>query len=155
MLTECAWCRSEVKLETGEGENGICASCLVDVGGIHHTDVSNFPRSFVDGLPLGTIILSNDDTIISYNLAESAITGMTPDEVEGKNFFKDIAPCTAVQDFQGVVENMRNMGEDSQERIEFTFNHRNFKAYVNILFTYYSQADYTIINVKQLEGTKL
>ncbi|MHA2502243.1 MAG: PAS domain-containing protein [Candidatus Kariarchaeaceae archaeon] len=155
MLTECAWCRNTINVEDSPSSNGICTSCLVDVGGIEHTDVSSFPRSFIDALPLGAIVLANDDTIISYNLAESEITGMAPDTVEGKNFFVDVAPCTAVRAFQGVVEKMRNAGKDSQESIEFTFNHQRFKCYVSILFTYYAQADYTIINVKQLEGTAL
>jgi photoactive yellow protein len=38
--------------------------------------------------------MSEDGTVTSYNLAESRLSGLTPANVVGRNFFSSVAPCT-------------------------------------------------------------
>jgi photoactive yellow protein len=55
----------------------------------------------LDELPFGAIRLDKDGKILSYNTTESKLTGRDPKRVIGRNFFKDVAPCTNVQAFAG------------------------------------------------------
>ena len=55
----------------------------------------------LDALPFGAIRLDRDGTILSYNAREAAITGRDPHKVIGRNFFREVAPCTNVQAFAG------------------------------------------------------
>ena len=55
----------------------------------------------LDALPFGAIRLDANGTILSYNHAESQLTGRDPKRVIGKNFFAEVAPCTNVQAFAG------------------------------------------------------
>lgn len=55
----------------------------------------------LDRLPFGAIRLDERGTILSYNLAEASLTGRDPPTVVGRNFFRDVAPCTNVQEFAG------------------------------------------------------
>ncbi|MEM1349819.1 MAG: PAS domain-containing protein [Myxococcota bacterium] len=58
----------------------------------------------LDQLPYGLIILDANGDILFYNETEGKYVGMTPEEVTGLNFFKEVAPCTQVQAFQGRFE---------------------------------------------------
>jgi photoactive yellow protein len=55
----------------------------------------------LDALPFGVIELAADGTILTYNAGEAELSGRKPEKVIGKNFFTDVAPCTAVRDFHG------------------------------------------------------
>ena len=55
----------------------------------------------LDALPFGAIRLDKTGKILSYNMAESRLTGRDPKRVIGRNFFTDVAPCTNVQAFAG------------------------------------------------------
>ncbi|GAK34475.1 hypothetical protein JCM17846_17210 [Iodidimonas nitroreducens] len=55
----------------------------------------------IDKLAFGAIQLDKNGTVIQYNAAEGEITGRDPSAVLGKNFFKDVAPCTATPEFEG------------------------------------------------------
>jgi photoactive yellow protein len=58
----------------------------------------------LDGLAFGAIQLDKDGKILSYNAAEAKITGRRPEDVIGKNFFKEVAPCTRRPEFYGVFK---------------------------------------------------
>ena len=55
----------------------------------------------LDALPFGAIRLDLQGNILRYNRFESNLAGVRQGRAVGKNFFKDIAPCTDVQDFFG------------------------------------------------------
>jgi photoactive yellow protein len=48
----------------------------------------------LDALSFGVVAMSEDGTVTSYNLAESQLSGLTPSNVIGRNFFSSVAPCT-------------------------------------------------------------
>lgn len=56
----------------------------------------------IDQLAFGAIQLDADGKILYYNAAEGQITGRKPQEVIGKNFFREVAPCTNNPKFHGV-----------------------------------------------------
>jgi photoactive yellow protein len=58
----------------------------------------------LDKLAFGAVELDKDGIIIRYNATEGLITGRDPKAMVGKNFFKDIAPCTNRPDFKGVFD---------------------------------------------------
>ncbi len=55
----------------------------------------------LDGLAFGAVQLDRDGRILSYNAAEGEITGRRPEDVKGKNFFTEVAPCTNTDEFYG------------------------------------------------------
>src|SRR5688572_21856946 len=58
----------------------------------------------LDELPVGIIQLDREGTVLQYNSTESSLARIDRDQVVGRNFFQEIAPCTAVRDFQGRFE---------------------------------------------------
>ena len=72
------------------------------------TDIDNvlsrMNASQIDKLAFGAVQLDANGTILAYNSAEGEITGRNPKEVVGKNFFKDVAPCTRSPKFEGVFK---------------------------------------------------
>lgn len=52
----------------------------------------------LDSLPFGVIVVDRNGTIVEYNEYEQQLAGRIAD-VKGKNFFKDVAPWAADNDF--------------------------------------------------------
>ena len=77
----------------------------------------------IDNLPFGAIQLDATGRIMTYNLMEGNISGRDPRAVIGKNFFKDVAPCTSTPSFEGVfhagvrADNLNTM-------FEYTFDYQ-------------------------------
>jgi photoactive yellow protein len=73
----------------------------------HAVDTSQIERiqsmteDRLDQLPFGAIQLDTDGRILSFNHHEERLTGRKAENVVGKNFFEEVAPCTNVQDFAG------------------------------------------------------
>ncbi|MEL6180096.1 MAG: PAS domain-containing protein [Myxococcota bacterium] len=53
------------------------------------------------GLPYGLIVLNASGDILFYNETESNLAGFERERVTGKNFFREVAPCTRVKEFEG------------------------------------------------------
>jgi photoactive yellow protein len=76
-----------------------------------------------DKLAFGAIELDATGTVLKYNSAEGAITGRDPKSVIGKNFFRDVAPCTATPKFKGVFESgVKN--NDLNTIFEYVFDYQ-------------------------------
>lgn len=56
--------------------------------------LQNMSGSEIDKLTFGAIQLDDSGKILFYNAKESEITGRNAKDVIGKNFFKEVAPCT-------------------------------------------------------------
>ena len=63
--------------------------------------IANMSRDEVDELVYGAVELDAAGIILSYNRAESELTGRKAQDVIGRNFFQDIAPCTDTNEFSG------------------------------------------------------
>lgn len=55
----------------------------------------------LDALPFGVIQLDGHGLIQRYNAAESRLSGRSPAAVIGRDFFRDVAPCTNLPAFRG------------------------------------------------------
>ena len=90
-------------------------------------DIENTLANMKDGdlnnLAFGAIQLDADGNILQYNAAEGDITGRDPKAVIGKNFFKDVAPCTDSKEFSGrFKEGVKN--GDLNSMFEYTFDYQ-------------------------------
>lgn len=66
--------------------------------------MSKMSAKDINTLAFGAIQLDSLGKILTYNAAEGAITGRDPGTVIGKNFFRDVAPCTNTSKFKGVFD---------------------------------------------------
>ncbi|MAQ18920.1 MAG: hypothetical protein CMN30_29500 [Sandaracinus sp.] len=78
-------------------------------------------RGGLDGLPFGVVELDARGVITSYNAAEARMTGLAPADVVGRPFFREVAPCTAVPEFEGRFRRGVAAGE-LDAAFEFDFN---------------------------------
>jgi photoactive yellow protein len=76
----------------------------------------------VDELAFGAVQLDAKGTILQYNAAEASITGRDAKAAIGKNFFREIAPCTSTPRFKGVFDKGVREG-DLNTMFEYTFDY--------------------------------
>ncbi|MYL24451.1 photoactive yellow protein [Vreelandella massiliensis] len=77
----------------------------------------------LDELAFGAIQLDKDGKILQYNAAEGGITGRDPKSVIGKNFFKEVAPCTQGKEFEGRFKEGVKSG-DLNTMFEYVFDYQ-------------------------------
>ncbi len=75
----------------------------------------------LDDAPFGVIVVDHAGTILEYNAYERSMTGIGNRPVIGLNFFTDVAPCTAIREFQGRFGDFLESNETSIEPFEFVF----------------------------------
>ena len=97
-------------------------------------ELFDLPDEAIDALPFGLIAVSADGTIEQYNAYESKLARLPKERVIGRHFFRDVAPCTAVRDFQGRFERFVNEPGDGAESFDFVFQFPFGRQRVNITF---------------------
>jgi photoactive yellow protein len=88
----------------------------------------------LDSLPFGVITLDRSGRIVEYNQYESNLSGLSHDSVVGRNFFTDVAPCTALLEFQGRFTEWLESHETSIEPFSFVFRFPGRRTNVNVVF---------------------
>ena len=83
-------------------------------------EVGNLSADELDALPFGAILLDAEGVIQAYNRAEEKISGRRREDVVGRNFFAEVAPCTRVRRFFGAFTNGVER-RDLNEVFDFTF----------------------------------
>ncbi|HET7435990.1 MAG TPA: PAS domain-containing protein [Thermoanaerobaculia bacterium] len=63
--------------------------------------IDSFTPQQLDALPFGAIQLDGDGTILQFNEYEANLSNRRAPETIGRNFFRDVAPCTNVREFYG------------------------------------------------------
>lgn len=101
-----------------------------------------------DALPCGLIVLDSSGVVIGYNAAESRLSRIDRDRVVGRNFFADIAPCTGVQDFAGVYQQMVATGYPERAQFDFLFRFRHGDRPVSITMAYFPRLEQGILLVE-------
>ena len=79
----------------------------------------------LDALPYGVIALDADGTILRYNLYESRFARLDRNQVFGRNFFAEVAPCTRTEAFEGRFRSFvaASTGGDARiERFDYLFD---------------------------------
>lgn len=103
----------------------------VDVG-----QLSQLSAEQLDTLAYGVIRLDARGRVLAYNDTESRMAGMPKEQVIGRNFFTDLAPCTRVKDFEGRYRDFVNGRQGlSMESFEFVFRFERGHQRVLIIFT--------------------
>lgn len=75
----------------------------------------------LEDFPLGVARLALDGTILFFNRAELALMNRKKEDTEGKNFFRDVAPCTAVKSHQGRFSAFVANAEAGSETFDFFY----------------------------------
>jgi photoactive yellow protein len=63
--------------------------------------IDSMTESELDQLPHGAVQLGTDGTVLKFNAYESKLANLEKKRVIGRNFFREVAPCTDVQEFYG------------------------------------------------------
>lgn len=64
-------------------------------------EVDGFSNGQLDALPFGAIQLDRDGKILRFNEYEANLSNRRAPDTVGRNFFRDVAPCTNVREFHG------------------------------------------------------
>ncbi|RUO80736.1 photoactive yellow protein [Idiomarina tyrosinivorans] len=84
--------------------------------------LASMDKDQLDNVAFGAIQLDANGKILQYNAAEGDITGRSPDQVIGKNFFTDVAPCTNSPEFKGKFDQGVKEG-NLNTMFEYTFDY--------------------------------
>lgn len=139
----CAWCSIQLKRGGLHSplSHGICLPCMAATTGDPIEDLSHVPPEVLDALPYGAIQIAGDGTVTAYSRGESELSGLSSERVIGKNFFREIASCTAVKEFQGAFEDLRSKGENGRAKLRFVFTFARRSKLVEIAMVYHSATD--------------
>ena len=88
----------------------------------------------IDELPFGVIVVDRKGNIVEYNRYESDMTGFSRERVVDRNFFHDVAPCTAIREFEGRFDDFLSSHDTSIEPFEFVFPFSKGAQRVTIVF---------------------
>lgn len=75
----------------------------------------------LDQLPVGVITLDLTGKIKRYNKTEAELARLDQRAQIGKDFFIDVAPCTANPDFEGRFRKLASKAEGGVETFDFVF----------------------------------
>lgn len=117
---------------TARDEEGIpyiiCRSCFNRM-----LKVSPTYKRQLDELPFGVIDLDREATILAFNKTEAELAKLQAEKVIGRNFFTEVAPCTAVKEFEGRFQEFMH-NDEQMMRFDFTFSFKDAPVAVDIFF---------------------
>jgi len=106
----------------------------------------------LDALPVGAIQLDREGTILQFNEYEANLSNRRAPDTVGRNFFRDVAPCTNVREFYGrFVEGVRRGALEESFDYLFAFEPRPRNVRVTL---YYSGPTATVwVFVQERNGS--
>ncbi len=110
------------------------------------------PVERLDELPFGAIVIDEIGTIREYNEYETRLSHLQREAVVGKNFFRDVAPCTAVQAFEGRMRAFLRTNDRVSESFDYFFPFVHGAATVEITFVRLPAAGGILIAVERKEA---
>lgn len=103
----------------------------IDVGVVRQLSVEQ-----LNGLPYGVVVVDREGTVLVYNDTESRLAAVPRDRVLMRNFFRDVAPCAQVKEFEGRFQAFaRGETRSAVEQFDFVFNFASGAQQVTIIFT--------------------
>jgi photoactive yellow protein len=81
--------------------------------------VDDLPGARLDALPFGAIQLDTEGTILQFTEYEANLSNRRAPETIGRNFFRQVAPCTNVREFYGRFREGIDAGE-----LQVSFDYR-------------------------------
>jgi photoactive yellow protein len=110
------------------------------------------PLERLDELPFGAIVIDAKGTIVEYNEYERRLAHMEREAVIGKNFFRDVAPCTGVQAFEGRLRTFLRTNDRVSETFDYFFPFRHGAVTVEITFLRLPQKGQILIVVERKDA---
>lgn len=90
----------------------------------------------LDALPYGLVVLDSDGNVVTYNDTESRLARLPRARVVGKNFFREVAPCTRVREFEGRFRDFVLSPRSKMfEEFDFIFRFAHSTQHVTIYLT--------------------
>lgn len=119
---------------------------------IHRLEsVKRLSRDQLDELPFGVIQLDRYGKVLAYNATEAKLADKSPDDVIGKNFFTEVAPCTNVQEFAGRFRDGITKGK-IQDTFPYRFEFDKGPAHVMVTIHYEAPDEHAWIFVDEFQG---
>ncbi len=112
-------------------------------------ELAHMSDAEIDELAFGLVELDRDGRILRYNAAEADIAGLDQEGMVGRDFFKDVAPCTRTDLFEG---RFRKGVEEGKLDIEFAyvFDHQMPKTQVRVHMKQAEEGDTYFVMVKRV-----
>lgn len=88
-------------------------------------------ESELNGVNFGIIQVDDDGVVQFFNRYESELSGVSPDEAEGRNFFTQVAPCTNNRLFRGRFKKGVRRGE-LDETFTYTYTYKMRPTLVDV-----------------------
>ena len=85
----------------------------------------------LDNASFGIIKVDDEGVVEFFNKYESDLSGMDPDDVEGRNFFTQVAPCTNNRLFRGRFKKGIRRGE-LDETFTYTYTYKMRPTLVDV-----------------------
>lgn len=93
-----------------------------DGNGLPWPDSAASWKSLLDELPVGVVVLDREGRVVAYNRAEARMAGTRPDDVLGREFFGEVAPCTEVRELAGAARRaLADPDVDLDRELDFRF----------------------------------
>jgi photoactive yellow protein len=96
------------------------------------TTVDDRSDADLDALDFGVICLDEEGTILRYNLYESRFARLDRNQVLGRNFFHEVARCTANAAFEGRFRALVAAAGSRVERFDFVFDFKFGAQHVSV-----------------------
>lgn len=96
--------------------------------------IESMSEEEIDALPVGVITLDLQGKISRYNRMEAQLARLDQHAQLGKDFFVDVAPCTANPEFQGRFKTLAAKEGGGNEKFDYTFRFSWGHQRVHIMF---------------------
>ena len=110
------------------------------------------PFEELDALPFGAVVVDLAGSIVAYNQYEARSARKDRESVVGRNFFRDVAPCTAVQGFEGRLQAFVRSKKAVSERFNYFFPFAHGPVEVVITFLKLPGKDKILIAVERTDA---
>lgn len=102
----------------------------------------------LDALPFGVIKITRQGTILQFNKKEGQLTNLVPRDIIGRNFFRDIAPCTNRREFLGqFVAGAKSGKLDVKFNYLFDFRMKPRRVTVHLKKSYHDEHYWILIDM--------
>lgn len=91
-------------------------------GSYDTTKLDELRDADLDQLGFGVIALDAEGTVLRYNQYESRLARLDRNQVLGRSFFEEVAPCTKTADFEGRFRRFVAGGATRSERFDYIFD---------------------------------
>lgn len=130
---------------------GFCATCAAELRIVPVDDLLALDDTATNRLPLGFITVDRAGVILAFNAFETSYSGLQAEEVVGRSFFHDVAPCTSVKEFEGRFHAMVAAGQAQVARFRYVFRFRGGERLVQVSMTWVPAEERGIIIVRDLD----